>query len=174
MCIRDSLEVNLSARSLGDPALLAAIEERLETTGSDPAQLIFEITETAAVANFPQARGFADRLRDLGCMFALDDFGAGFGSFYYLKHIPFDYLKIDGEFVANSLRNATDRLIIGAVVDIARGMGKKTIAEFVTDEPTEKLLERLGVDHTQGFYIGAPGPISGLAPANGRAARPDR
>ena len=95
------LEVNLSARSLGEPTLLAAIEERLETTGIDPARLIFEITETAAVANFPQARGFADRLRDLGCRFALDDFGAGFGSFYYLKHIPFDYLKIDGEFVAN-------------------------------------------------------------------------
>ena len=162
------LEVNLSARSLGDPTLLAAIEERLETTGIDPSQLIFEITETAAVANFPQARGFADRLRDLGCGFALDDFGAGFGSFYYLKHIPFDYLKIDGEFVANSLRSETDRLIIAAVVDIARGMGKKTIAEFVTDEPTERLLERLGVDHTQGFYVGAPGPVSELA-VNGTA-----
>jgi diguanylate cyclase (GGDEF)-like protein/PAS domain S-box-containing protein len=168
------LEVNLSARSLGDPTLLSAIEERLETTGIDPAQLIFEITETAAVANFPQARGFADRLRDLGCMFALDDFGAGFGSFYYLKHIPFDYLKIDGEFVANSLRNETDRLIIAAVVDIARGMGKKTIAEFVTDAPTEQLLESLGVDHTQGFFVGAPGPVTGLARANGGAARPDR
>ncbi len=156
------LEVNLSARSLGDPELLAAIEDRLGATGIDPGLLIFEITETAAVSSFPQARAFADRLRELGCGFALDDFGAGFGSFYYLKHLPFDYLKIDGEFVANCVRNATDRLVIGAVVDIARGMGKKTIAEFVTDEPTERLLERLGVDHAQGTYVGAPQPLTAL------------
>jgi diguanylate cyclase (GGDEF)-like protein/PAS domain S-box-containing protein len=156
------LEVNLSARSLGDPDLLAAIEERLAATGIDPGLLIFEITETAAVSSFPQARAFADRLRELGCGFALDDFGAGFGSFYYLKHLPFDYLKIDGEFVANCVRNATDRLVIGAVVDIARGMGKKTIAEFVTDAATERLLERLGVDHAQGAHVGAPRPLTAL------------
>jgi diguanylate cyclase (GGDEF)-like protein/PAS domain S-box-containing protein len=156
------LEVNLSARSLGDPALLASIEERLDRTAIDPSRLIFEITETAAVASFTQARAFADRLRQLGCGFALDDFGAGFGSFYYLKHLPFDYLKIDGEFVANCARNATDRLIIAAVVDIARGMGKKTIAEFVTDEPTQRVVESLGVDHAQGDFVGTPGPLAAL------------
>jgi diguanylate cyclase (GGDEF)-like protein len=156
------LEVNLSARSLGDPGLLASIEERLDRTGIDPHRLIFEITETAAVASFTQARAFADRLRELGCGFALDDFGAGFGSFYYLKHLPFDYLKIDGEFVANCVRNQTDRLVIAAVVDIARGMGKKTIAEFVTDEPTQRVIESLGVDHAQGDYVGTPGPLAAL------------
>jgi diguanylate cyclase (GGDEF)-like protein/PAS domain S-box-containing protein len=162
------LEVNLSARSLGDPALLAAIESRIERTGIDPGRLIFEITETAAVASFAQARAFADRLRELGCGFALDDFGAGFGSFYYLKHLPFDYLKIDGEFVANCVRNPTDRLVIAAVVDIARGMGKKTIAEFVTDEPTQRVVESLGVDHAQGDFVGVPGPLDGLEMAQGR------
>ena len=156
------LEVNLSARSLGDPKLLAAIEDRLRFTGVDPSGLIFEITETAAVASFAQARAFADRLRELGCGFALDDFGAGFGSFYYLKHLPFDYLKIDGEFVANCTRNVTDRLVIQAVVDIARGMGKKTIAEFVTDEGTQRVVERLGVDHAQGDFVGAAGPLAAL------------
>jgi EAL domain-containing protein (putative c-di-GMP-specific phosphodiesterase class I) len=157
------LEVNLSARSLGDPALLAAIEERLDHTGIDPSRLIFEITETSAVASFTQARAFADRLRELGCAFALDDFGAGFGSFYYLKHLPFDYLKIDGEFVANCVRNQTDRLVIAAVVDIARGMGKKTIAEFVTDESTQRVVESLGVDHAQGDFVGTPGPLAALS-----------
>jgi EAL domain-containing protein (putative c-di-GMP-specific phosphodiesterase class I) len=156
------LEVNLSARSLGDPALLSAIEERLDRTGIDPSRLIFEITETAAVSSFPQARAFADRLRELGCGFALDDFGAGFGSFYYLKHLPFDYLKIDGEFVANCVRNPTDRLVIAAVVDIARGMGKRTIAEFVTDEPTQRVVEDLGVDHAQGDFVGVPGSLAEL------------
>jgi diguanylate cyclase (GGDEF)-like protein/PAS domain S-box-containing protein len=163
------LEVNLSARSLGDPKLLAAIEDRLQRTGIDPGQLIFEITETAAVASFAQARGFADRLRELGCGFALDDFGAGFGSFYYLKHLPFDYLKIDGEFVVNCTRNVTDRLIIAAVVEIARGMGKKTIAEFVTDEATQGIVESLGVDHAQGGFVGDPGPLAAVGAAGTRA-----
>jgi diguanylate cyclase (GGDEF)-like protein/PAS domain S-box-containing protein len=163
------LEVNLSARSLGDPKLLSAIKEKLESTGIDPSLLIFEITETAAVASFAQARAFADTLRELGCGFALDDFGAGFGSFYYLKHLPFDYLKIDGEFVANCVSNHTDRLVIAAVVDIARGMGKKTIAEFVTDKPTQRVVGRLGVDHAQGDFVGVPGPLGSIGAGRARA-----
>jgi diguanylate cyclase (GGDEF)-like protein/PAS domain S-box-containing protein len=150
------LEVNISGRSLGDHHLLETIEHRLRTSRIDPSHLVFEVTETAAVANITQARLFAERLRDLGCRFALDDFGAGFGSFYYLKHLPFDYVKIDGEFVQHAVTGRIDQLVIEAVVRIAQGLGKETIAEFVTDERTQRLLQRLGVDYAQGDHIGKP------------------
>jgi diguanylate cyclase (GGDEF)-like protein len=156
------LEVNLSGLSIGDDRLMRAVEEGLEETAVDPSRLTFEITETAAVANIAKARAFAERLSELGCQFALDDFGAGFGSFYYLKHLPFDFLKIDGEFVKGCARSKTDRLLIEAVVGIARGMGKRTIAEFVGDEETVSTLRRLGVDFGQGYHLGHPEPLDAL------------
>src|SRR5918997_5597802 len=113
------VEVNISGRSAGDPELLELIEHELRTSEVCPSQIIFEITETIAVSNIPRAQHFAARLADLGCRFALDDFGAGFGSFYYLKHLPFDFLKIDGEFVSGCLTSRTDQLVIEAVVQIA-------------------------------------------------------
>jgi EAL domain-containing protein (putative c-di-GMP-specific phosphodiesterase class I) len=157
--------VNISGKSLGDQHLLDVIEACLRMTGIDPAQLIFEVTETAAVANVPQAQAFAQRLRDLGCRFALDDFGAGFGSFYYLKHLPFDFVKIDGEFVQHLASGHIDQLVVTAVVSIAAGLGKETIAEFVTDENTERTVKRLGVDHAQGYHIGKPIPVTELLTA---------
>lgn len=160
-----TFEVNVSGKSLDDPELLEAIETGLAESGADPRRLIFEVTETAAVANIHQAREFAERLARLGCRFALDDFGAGFGSFYYLKHLPFDYLKIDGEFVSNCLSSRTDQLVIEAVVAIARGLGKATIAEFVGDEATERFLRGHGVDLAQGFHVGQPMPVGLLAQA---------
>ncbi len=156
------LEVNISGMSLGDPQLLEAIETRMEASTINPTQLIFEVTETAAVANITHAQAFARRLRDHGCRFALDDFGAGFGSFYYLKHLPFDYVKIDGEFVQHAATGQIDQLVIEAVVRIAQGLGKKTIAEFVTDENTQRIITRLGVDYAQGYHIGRPVPIRTL------------
>ena len=158
---RDLLfEVNLSGYSIGDPLLLELIERRLHETGVPPDRLIFEITETAAVANIARAATFAHRLADLGCKFALDDFGAGFGSFYYLKHLPCDYLKIDGEYVRDCATSETDRILISAVVQIAHGMGKFTIAEFVGDQETVDVLTRLGVDHGQGYFLGHPEPLA--------------
>jgi diguanylate cyclase (GGDEF)-like protein len=154
-----TVEVNLSGRSTGDPELLALIEREVVATGVDPSRLIFEITETTAVANIPAAQEFASRLAELGCRFALDDFGAGFGSFYYLKHLPFDYLKIDGEFVRHCATDATDQLVIQAVVDIARGLGKRTIAEQAGDEATLALLRDLGVDQAQGYFLGRPATL---------------
>ncbi len=91
-----------------------------------------------AVSNISQARAFAEQLRDLGCRFALDDFGAGFGSFYYLKHLPFDYVKIDGEFVQHAVTGQIDQLVITAIVGIAQGLGEETIAESVTGEKTKR------------------------------------
>jgi EAL domain-containing protein (putative c-di-GMP-specific phosphodiesterase class I) len=153
-------EVNISGSSTGDPELLTIIERELAETGVDPVNLVLEVTETTAVANIPRAQQFAARLAELGCRFALDDFGAGFGSFYYLKHLPFDLLKIDGEFVRSCTSNTTDQLLIRAAVDIARGLGKKTIAEYVGDEETVELLRELGVDYAQGFHVGRPGPLA--------------
>ena len=167
-----SLEVNLSGKSIGAPALLELTERLLHETAIDPARLTFEITETAALANITPARAFSERLRELGCRFALDDFGMGFGSFHYLKHLPFDYLKIDGEFVSDLATDPTDRLLVTAVVDIARGMGKETIAEFVGDARTVDVLRELGVDWGQGFHLGEPAPLEeqlgAVAPVAGR------
>ncbi len=153
------LAVNLSGHTTGDEELLELVERRLHETGVPPDRLVFEITETAAIGNIARATAFAHRLSDLGCMFALDDFGAGFGSFYYLKHLPFDYLKIDGEYVRHCAENETDRILISAVVQIAHGMGKRTIAEFITDQETVEVLTRLGVDYGQGFHLGRPEPL---------------
>jgi diguanylate cyclase (GGDEF)-like protein/PAS domain S-box-containing protein len=154
------LTVNLSGRTLTDGRLLAELEAGIARTGADPGCLTFEVTETAAVANIHLAREFAERLRAIGCRFALDDFGAGFGSFYYLKHLPFDYLKIDGEFISNCLSNRTDQLVIRAVVDIAQGLGKETVAEFAASAELVQFLRSQGVDYAQGFHVGRPMPLS--------------
>jgi EAL domain-containing protein (putative c-di-GMP-specific phosphodiesterase class I) len=161
---RLALAVNISGASAGEEALLTTITEELQAAELDPHDLTLEITETAAVADIPRARRFAEALAAIGCRVALDDFGAGFGSFYYLKHLPFDTLKIDGEFVRHACENAADRLVIKAVTDIARGLGKQTIAEFVPNEQTVRLLVELGVDSAQGYFLGRPRPLEELLP----------
>ena len=155
-------EVNLSAKSLAQGDLPDEIARRLAAHGADPARLIFEITETAAIVNLDHAKHFARRLKELGCGFALDDFGTGFASFYYLKHLPFDYLKIDGEFVESLTHSATNQLVVQSLVTIARGLGKQTIAEYVGDEETVQLLRVYGVDFAQGFHVGRPAPLQEL------------
>lgn len=150
------IEVNLSGRSMTDEALIDFIASEIGSAGVDPTRLVFEITETAAIGNIDRARGFARRLADLGCQFALDDFGSGFGSFYYLKHLPFDCVKIDGDFIKDLPVSQTDRLTVRAIVDIAQGLGKTTIAEFVQDEATLQLLREFGVDFAQGYHVGHP------------------
>jgi diguanylate cyclase (GGDEF)-like protein len=162
--LEDSLEVNVSGKSLGSERFLETIEAELKRSDIEPGRLIFEVTETAAIANITMARTFAERLKQLGCRFALDDFGAGFGSFFYLKHIPFDYIKIDREFVTNCLSSRTDQLVIEALVAIARGLNKQTIAEGVEDEQTELFLRHNGVDYAQGYHIGRPVPVSQRIP----------
>ncbi len=159
------LSINLSGESVvGDPTLLALIEAEVAQAKIDPALLIFEVTETAAIANMAEARQFAMALRELGCGLALDDFGTGFGSFYYLKHLPVDYLKLDGEFIQNLPRSSVDEHMVRAIVEVAAGLGIKTVAESVSDDDTIRLLERLGVDYAQGFHIGEPVPVGAAAP----------
>jgi len=159
---RPTVEINLSGHSLGDTGLAAYIGSQLHEAQVDPGQLVFEVTETTAIGNIAAARDFAQQLARLGCRFALDDFGAGFGSFYYLKHLPFDYIKIDGEFVRNCTVDVTDRLVIRAVVKLAQGMGTRTIAEFVGDEKTFATVAALGVDYAQGFHLGKPAPVESV------------
>ncbi len=152
--------VNLSGSSLTDAGILAFIEDEIGSTGVDPRALVFEVTETVAIENIAEASRFAQRLSRIGCAFALDDFGAGFSSFYYLKHLPFDYLKIDGEFILKLTQNQADQHIVKAIVQMAIGLGKQTIAEFVGDAATVDLLRQYGVDFAQGYHVGKPRPLA--------------
>lgn len=151
-------EVNISARSLADPTLPSLIQRLVTEAGIDPSLLMFEITETAAIGNLDQARDFADALRSVGCRFALDDFGAGFASFFYLKHIPFDTLKIEGDFVRSIRSSETDRLLVKHMAELAAGLGMRTVAEFVEDEATLEALAEYRIDAAQGFHVGRPEP----------------
>ncbi len=161
------LNVNLSGKSIGDRRLAALIETALDEAGIDPARLTFELTETTAITNIEEAKAFATRLRGRGCHLALDDFGAGFGSFAYLKNFPFDSLKIDGDFIRSLTTSTMDQLVVKAIVGIARGMGKTTVAEFVGDEETVSLLRDIGVDCAQGYHYGVPRPVSEVLQAVG-------
>jgi diguanylate cyclase (GGDEF)-like protein/PAS domain S-box-containing protein len=156
------LEVNVSAKSIGDPNLPDTIAQELEAAGADGSGLCLEITETAAIVNIERAKRFAARVAELGCEVALDDFGAGFASFYYLKHLPFDYLKIDGEFIQGICDSRTDQLVVKSLVEIAHGLGKRTIAEFVADGETLELLRGYRIDYVQGFYVADSKPLAAV------------
>jgi diguanylate cyclase (GGDEF)-like protein/PAS domain S-box-containing protein len=159
-----SLSVNLSGKTMNDLELAGDLREMLKDMPIPPGRLVVEVTETAAIVNIERARELAQQLREMGCLFALDDFGSGFSSFYYLKHLEFDYLKIDGEFIVNLVNTATDQLLVQAVVDIARGLGTQTVAEFVGDDETVELLRQLGVDYGQGYHLGRPAAVHELLP----------
>lgn len=148
--------VNLSALSITDPDMLPHIERKLALNRVDPQRLIVEVTETAAISDMRRAIAFCEGVHTLGSAVALDDFGAGFGSFQYLKHLPFRYLKIDGDFIRALPTSHKDQLVVQALVGVARGMGRQTIAEYVGDEPTMRMLRSYGVDYAQGFEVGRP------------------
>ncbi|NOY62845.1 MAG: EAL domain-containing protein [Gammaproteobacteria bacterium] len=151
-----TLSINLSAHAFDDPELLSLLKGLLEETSVPPKQLVFEITETAALADIIAARDLMIAIRRLGCQFALDDFGVGFSSFHYLKELPFDYVKIDGSFIRNLSQNRDDQILVKGICSVAEGFGKKIIAEFVENEETLELLREFQVDLAQGYHIGAP------------------
>jgi len=163
--------INLSGKTISDADQVAEIERLVAEGGAPPENIVFEITETAVAQNLESARRFAERLRALGCSFALDDFGVGFGTFTYLKHLPVDYLKIDIEFVRDLISDKTDRHVVHAMVGVARDFGMKTVAEGVEDQETLELLGAMGVDYAQGFWIGRPAPIEELWPTTKDSAR---
>ena len=151
-----SLAINLSSVAFQDESLLPTIKEKLEITWVDPKRVIFEITETVAVNTVDQTQDLIAKIRALGCKFALDDFGAGFCSYNYLKSFSVEYIKIDGQFIRNLIDNEMDQVLVKSMVDVANKLGKKTIAEFVDKPETVKKLIELGVDLGQGYYFGKP------------------
>ena len=151
--------INLSGKSIGDDTFLDFLRTQAAIAGVPYNAFCFEVTETAAVENLPKAVHFIEQLRALGCRFSLDDFGAGMSSFGYLKHLPVDYLKIDGGFVKDMLEDPIDRAMVEAINDIGHVMGKKTIAEFVENAATVDALREIGVDYAQGFGVAKPVPF---------------
>ncbi len=148
--------INLSGDSLGDERIVDYLLEQQSLFNIPWETICFEITETAAIANLSRAAVLITQLQTLGCRFALDDFGAGMSSFSYLKHLPVDYLKIDGGFVKDMVHDKIDCAMVAAIREIGHVMGKKTIAEFVGDEATCDKLRAIGVDFAQGYGIGEP------------------
>ena len=150
------VEANISAWTIANVDIVPDVEVALAEAGADPENLILEITETAFMSNIERGEAFARAVSRLGCHLALDDFGTGFGGFTYLKRLPITYLKIDIEFVRDLLVQPANRRVIEAIVALASGLDKITIAEGVEDEATLELLRDLGVDLAQGYHLGKP------------------
>jgi diguanylate cyclase (GGDEF)-like protein len=153
---RHIVAVNLSAQSLCDESFLPFALETLESSGIDPRVLCIEITETAAIANLERATEFMRALRARGCLFALDDFGAGLSSFGYLKRLEVDFLKLDGVFVRDVVKDETDRALVATMASLGQALGIRTIAEWVENDAIREEVQRLGIDYAQGWGIEKP------------------
>jgi PAS domain S-box-containing protein len=158
------VELNLSATSLGDPALFDYFASAISEYGAEPARIVVEITETAIMHDEAIARMFIERVGALGCELALDDFGTGFCGFGYLKSLSVHYLKIDVEFVRDLRTNQASRHVVQAIVGLAKAFGYRTVAEGVEDGPTLEMVQTMGVDLAQGYVIGRPLPFAGALP----------
>jgi len=148
--------INLSGHVFEEVNLFRIVQENIERYQIPPESLIFEVTEQVAVQHIAEANLLIKKLIALGCEFALDDFGSGFSSFNYLKHLPIHYIKIDGNFIENMTNDKTDQAMVRSMIQIAKSVGKFTIAEYVLDEDTMSLLKELGIDYAQGHYVGRP------------------
>jgi len=153
-----AVEFNLSAKSVVDPNMLTIIRTALESNGASPESVVCEITETALLRDTTAAEAFVRGLNDIGCKVALDDFGAGYGGFAYLKRLPVSYLKIDREFVRDLAQEVSSRHVVSAVVSLAKAFSLQTVAEGAEDEATLDILKELGVDRVQGYAIARPHP----------------
>lgn len=149
------VSVNLSAHSLSEPGLIERVEQAVGD-GLDPRNLTFEISENSAGTDLEAAKGLAIRLTQIGCDLAVDEFGIGFASLQFVKHLPAQMIKVGREFVRDLPRSLDDYHVMGCIVDLAGKLGRKTAAVGVEDGLTLELLKRLGVDYAQGFYIGEP------------------
>ncbi|WP_296448393.1 EAL domain-containing protein [Rhodoferax sp. UBA5149] len=151
--------INLSGQSLGDTAFMDFVLQSLDKTTLRCDKLCFEITETAAISNLPAANRFIDTLRARGCKFSLDDFGSGLSSFAYLRNLPVDVLKIDGQFVKDIARDPVSLAMVKSIHEIGCLMGKQTVAEFVESQAIRELLREIGVHYAQGYAVGYPVPL---------------
>lgn len=164
--------VNLSSNALADPGMFTLIREEISAAGISPSSLIFELTETNVISNISDARRFVTDVRELGCQFALDDFGIGASSFYVLQQLPVDILKIDGNFVRELPRSSLDRHLVRSIIEMAHGMDVQIVAEFVESEEILAILRECGADYAQGYHIGRP--IDASIALSGRAEQLDR
>lgn len=151
--------INLSGQSLGDDQFLDFVARCFVRRGVRPQSVCFEITETAAIANLTRARDFIARLKKMGCLFALDDFGSGLSSFGYLKSLPVDYIKIAGDFIRDMTEDPVDLAMVDAINQIGHVMGLATIAESVESEEILRQVRETGVDYAQGLGIEPPRPL---------------
>ena len=151
-----NLSINLSGYQFNNLAVSEAIRDIIRETGAEATRLTFEITETSALENIGLADKFIRRLKNLGCRFALDDFGAGYTSLSHLRNIPLDAIKIDGCFVQRLDQSPRDQALVAAVTDMGHALGLEVTAEFVENAQTMDLLKNMGVDHAQGYHIGRP------------------
>lgn len=156
--------LNLSGTSLSDEAFFDFLREQFNEYELSAEQICFEVTETAAITNLSSTVEFIKQLKQLGCKFALDDFGAGLSSFSYLKSLPVDYLKIDGGFVRDMLEDPMDAAIVAAVNNIGHVAGLVTVAEFVESAEIMSILQEIGVDYAQGYALAKPAPVEDLIP----------
>ncbi len=156
---RRCVAINISGQTLADPDFLEFVVECLDSTGVAPAQVCFELSESAVVANLEHARRFVGVLHGMGCRFALDDFGSGVGSFSNLRSLPMDYLKIDGSFMRNLARDSVNQAMVTAMIDLARKLNFKVIAEQVEDSAALEVARRMGIDYMQGYAIAHPKPL---------------
>ena len=153
------LAVNLAANTISEPGLVAYVADTLAAARADPADVIFELSESDVIANLDHAHVVCEHLRTLGARIALDDFGSGFSGFSYLKALKIDLLKIDGQFVRELDSNDVDQLVIEAIVHVADGIGIPTVAEYVVNETVAQKLRQLGATYGQGFHLGKPSPL---------------
>jgi diguanylate cyclase (GGDEF)-like protein/PAS domain S-box-containing protein len=158
----DFISINLSGPSMTNPEILSFITRHLKESAVPSEKICFEVTETAAITNLNRATEFITTLKELGCRFALDDFGSGLSSFGYLKNLPVDFLKIDGIFVKNIIDDAIDRAMVKSINEIGHVMGMETIAEFVENDEIKGMLREIGVNFAQGYGIAKPIPFEEL------------
>jgi len=156
---RRSVSINVSGQTLADAQFLEFVVECLDSTGANPAQVCFEISENAVIANLDHARRFIGVLHGMGCRFALDNFGSGLGSFSNLKNLAIDYLKIDGSFIRNLARDSVNQTMVSAMIRLARTLNFKVVAEQVEDAASLDAARRMGVDYLQGYAVGRPQPL---------------
>ncbi|MEM9688381.1 MAG: EAL domain-containing protein [Pseudomonadota bacterium] len=148
--------VNLSGNSVGDERFATTLLDLVRNAPLRPGTLNFEITETAVIRNIASAGRLMTELQAMGCQIALDDFGSGLSSFGYLKHLPINYLKIDGMFIKDIEKDSTNRIFVKSIIDIAHSMGIETVAEFVENDNIASIVSDLGVDYLQGYALGRP------------------
>jgi EAL domain-containing protein (putative c-di-GMP-specific phosphodiesterase class I) len=151
--------INLSGISLTDSSISLYIKDKLQEYEIPAGIICFEITETVAITNLVKATKFLEEVHEMGCLLSLDDFGSGVSSFGYLKNLPVDFLKIDGEFVKDIATNRINLAMVKSINEIGQVMGKKTIAEYVEDQKIVDLLKEIGVDYGQGFFFSRPAPL---------------